>query len=92
MFTWNDAKQVLILPNMLSSKAERVYEAISVDDKKDLAKVCESLVTGCSQTKEVLLQQFYSRKPVRGEQTSKLEKIRVSSSSPSLLTGTRTRT
>jgi hypothetical protein len=67
MFGWNKDKQVAILPNIFSAKAERIYEALSTDEKKEPDVILKAISGGCMLTKEVLLQQFYNSKPVSGE-------------------------
>ena len=67
MFSWAKEKQCLILPKMVSGKAERVYEALTVDEKKEPDVILRAITAGCMQTKEVLLQKFYNSKPVSGE-------------------------
>ena len=67
MFGWNQDKQVAILPNIFSAKAERIYESLSTDEKKEPDVILKAISGGCMLTKEVLLQQFYNSKPVSGE-------------------------
>ena len=67
MFDWDDAKKALVIPFYLKGKADRVYQKLSTNDKKDIKKVLDGITNGCTQSKEALVSVFFSCKPKPGE-------------------------
>ena len=69
MFNWDNAKQAKVLPLYLKGKAERIYNAMPADKDK-IEEIEKAIVKGCTQSQEVLLHAFYSRKPKEAETLS----------------------
>ena len=61
MFSWSKEKQIFFLPNMLSGKAERLYNVLSTDSKKEPDVILKAISSG------YFLQKFYNSKPVNGD-------------------------
>ena len=70
MLDWNNNKQAKI-PFFLKGKAERIYNALSVDDKKDIDVILAKLEADCSKPEEVLIHEFFALKPKPNETMSR---------------------
>ena len=46
MFDWNDDKKAAVIPYFLEGKADRIYKALTNDQKKDIKVVLESIEKG----------------------------------------------
>ena len=66
MFYWDAAKQGSVIPYYLKGKAEIINNALPANKDK-IEEIAKAIINGCTQSQEVLLYAFYSRKPKEGE-------------------------
>ena len=75
MFSWDDTKQLEVLPLLLKGRAERVFSALEATKKDTIKKALEEIENGSVQSQEMLLSAFYGRKPAVGERLSSFASV-----------------
>ena len=65
MFGWDEGKQFLALPFLLTGKAESICDKL--ETKTTVKHIMDALRIGCKVADEVLVDRFFERKPEPGE-------------------------